>query len=141
MEITDRVLSMLYQYLLSNQHLQLDKTFQIYFKILSIEHSKYKQSQPKKNVQRKLAKLHVGDSTRKYQYKWSIDFPKIEPFINHCLLMCSILALAQLEFFESNKTNKKFLYLALIKSKLEAKQNYAKKLMLQQLNNLFSVTS
>ena len=40
--MTDRLLSMLYQYLLSNQSLELDRTFQIYFKVLSIDHSIYK---------------------------------------------------------------------------------------------------
>ena len=46
LEMTDRVLSMLYQYLLSNQSLELNESFQIYLKILSIEHSKFKATKP-----------------------------------------------------------------------------------------------
>lgn len=47
-EMTDRVLSMLSQYLLSNQSLQVDETFQVYLKILSIEHMEHQQSKPKR---------------------------------------------------------------------------------------------
>ena len=34
-QMTDRVLTMLYQFLLSNQALELNETFQIYLKVLS----------------------------------------------------------------------------------------------------------
>lgn len=40
-EITDRLLSMLSQYLQSNQTLVLNESFQIYLNILCIEHSTY----------------------------------------------------------------------------------------------------
>lgn len=45
-EMTDRVLSMLSQYLLSNQSLQLNSSFQVYLKILSIEHMNQRKLQP-----------------------------------------------------------------------------------------------
>ena len=58
--MTDRVLSMLFQYLLSNQALELNESFQIYLKVLSIEHSKFKAAQPRKNkFVRKTFKTHV----------------------------------------------------------------------------------
>jgi len=44
-EMTDRVLSMLYEYLLSNQSLVLNETFQIYLKILSVDHMAYRRTQ------------------------------------------------------------------------------------------------
>jgi len=44
--MTDRVLSMLAQYLLSNQSLALNETFQVYLKVLSIDHSNYHTSNP-----------------------------------------------------------------------------------------------
>ena len=106
LEMTDRVLSMLYQYLLSNQSLELNESFQIYLKILSIEHSKFNATQP---IQRKRAKrvfkTHVGASTRVYNYKWAIDVPQTSTFIEKCLLTCTILALAQHAFSEDKKIN------------------------------------
>lgn len=47
-EITDRILSMLAQYLLSNQSLTLNDSFQVFVKILSIDHMKYQKSQNKR---------------------------------------------------------------------------------------------
>lgn len=47
-EITDRVLSMLSQYLLSNQSLTLNDSFQVYVKILSVDHMKYQNTQTKR---------------------------------------------------------------------------------------------
>lgn len=47
-EMTDRLLSMLYQFLLSNQSLVLNDTFKVYLKILSIDHMRYHQlNQPR----------------------------------------------------------------------------------------------
>jgi len=45
-EMTDRILSMLSQYLLSNQSLTLNESFQVYLKVLSIDHSNYHASNP-----------------------------------------------------------------------------------------------
>ena len=101
--MTDRVLSMLYQYLLSNQTLELNETFQVYLKILSVEHSKFKATQkPKKNLVKKLSKkVHLGQSNRFYNYNWAIDVPSVGLFANKCLLICVVLALAQHEYFEN----------------------------------------
>ena len=49
-EITDRVLSMLAQYLLSNQSLALNDTFQVYLKILSMDHMDYRKTNPPRYV-------------------------------------------------------------------------------------------
>lgn len=43
-DITDRILSMLSQYLLSNQSLVLNETFEVYIKVLSIHHMKFRQT-------------------------------------------------------------------------------------------------
>ena len=138
--MTDRLLSMLFQYLLSNQALELNESFQIYLKVLSIEHSKFKAAQPRKNkAVKKTFKTHVGNSTRHYSYKWAIDVPPIACFASKCLLTCTILALAQNDFFES-KENKIFTYLTWIISKVKSKQNYAIKLMEKRLETIFSVT-
>lgn len=45
-QMTDRMLTMLWQYLLSNQSLMLNDTFQVYLKILSIDHVRFRQNNP-----------------------------------------------------------------------------------------------
>jgi len=138
--MTDRLLSMLYQYLLSNQNLELNRSFQIYFKILSVEHSKFKKTQPQRTrAIRKRPKIHVGVSGRKFNYKWGIDIPQEEGnFINKCLLLCTIMGLAQMLYYESLKKNKLYQYLSLINSKTVDKKNYAIKLFNNQLKEIFS---
>ena len=112
LEMTDRVLSMLYQYLLSNQSLELNESFQIYLKILSIEHSKFKATKPiqTNRSKRRVFKTHVGASSRVYNYKWAINVPQTGNFFEKCLLTCTILALAQHSLLEDKK-NKLYFYL------------------------------
>lgn len=45
-EITDRILSMLTQFLLSNQSLKLNETFKVFIKILSIDHMEHRKQYP-----------------------------------------------------------------------------------------------
>ena len=132
--MTDRVLSMLYQYLLSYQSLELNETFQVYLKILSVEHSKFKGIQRPKKVVKKIGKkIHLGQSERSYNYPWAIDVPSRGVFINNCLLTCFILALAQHEYFE-NRKNRLFLNLSLLKSSIETKKQYALKILETELS-------
>ena len=75
MEITDRALTMLSQYLVSNQNLELNSTFKVYLKVLSIEHM---QNNPRKRVATKrkfTGRIHVGssDSAVSYNSKWAFD--------------------------------------------------------------------
>ena len=141
MEITDRVLSMLYQYLLSNQSLELNESFQIYLKILSIEHSQFRSLKPiQRNRPKRVFKTHVGETRRLYNYKWGIDVPPLESFFQKCLLTCTILALAQHAFSE-NKKHKLYLYLSKINSVVLSKKNYAIKCFEKELEKLFSCTS
>jgi len=47
-EITNRVLSMLSNYLISNSELRLNETFKVYVKVLSIEHmEEHKRNPPR----------------------------------------------------------------------------------------------
>ena len=141
LEMTDRVLSMLYQYLLSNQSLELNESFQIYLKILSIEHSKFNATKPiqRKLSKRKVVKTHVGETSRVYNYKWAIDVPQTGIFLGKCLLTCTILALAQHAFSEDKKS-KLYLYISKINSVVLTKKNYAIKWMEKELEKLFSCT-
>ena len=52
-QLVDRILAMLYIYLTSHQSLQLDKSFKVYLKILSIPHMKFKAANPRLKVSRK----------------------------------------------------------------------------------------
>jgi len=58
-EVTDRALTMLSQYLISNQNLELNSTFKVYVNILSVEHM---QSGPPRKVLRgrRTQRMHVG---------------------------------------------------------------------------------
>ena len=140
--MTDRVLTMLYQYLLSNQSLELNETFQIYLKVLSIEHSTFNASmKPQKKTAKKPRLQHVGGSKHAYAFKWAVDFPTSNSLLaQKCLLMCTILGLLQHLYYENKKANKQFLSLCRIQSTLSKHKNYATKMMIAQLEKLFSVT-
>jgi len=45
-EMTDRVLTMLSNYLLSNQSLKVNETFKVYLKVLSVDHMKHRAANP-----------------------------------------------------------------------------------------------
>ena len=138
--MTDRLLSMLNQFLLSHQNLELNETFQIYLKILSVEHSKFKASSKPNKKKKRNFKVHVGASERRYNYIWAIDVPQTPHFVNKCLLTCTILALTQHSYFDSDKKDKTFLYLSQLNSSLETKKEYALKILTKQLEKLFQVT-
>ena len=140
--MTDRVLGMLYQYLLSNQALQLNETFQIYCKILSIEHSSFKQQKKPSLRKRKktVGHVHVGNSKRLYRYPWAIDVPSKGQFKGLCLLICTIFGLLQHLYFESEKKNKLYEYISRINGLVQEKKTVAERILLEQLAQLFSVT-
>ena len=76
-EMTDRALTMLSEYLVSNQTLELNSTFKIFLKILSIEHMQ--NAPPRKGLKRKFTgKLHVGaessTSPKAYNPKWAFNY-------------------------------------------------------------------
>jgi len=132
---------MLYQFLLSNQSLELNETFQIYLKVLSIEHSSFNASLTPRKKPRKRPRLHVGNSQRIYNFKWAIDVPSKNKLLEgKCLLTCTILALLQHLSFENQKQNKIFSYVSRIQSSVLSHQNHAVKRMTQELEKLFCVT-
>jgi len=139
-QMTDRVLTMLYQFLLSNQSLELNETFQIYLKVLSIEHSSFNASLKPRKTPIKRPRLHVGNSKHLYRLKWAIDVPSEKMLEGKCLLTCTILALLQHLFFENKKDNKLFTYVSRIQSSVKTHQKFALKLLSEELEKLFSVT-
>lgn len=133
-EMVDRLLSLLNQYLVSNKTLQLNKTFKVYLKILSSEHSKIKKVEKNK-------KIKIGCSETTIRAFWAIDIPPFELYHNACILLTTILALAQHTYFISNGREKKFKYLEKILSKNVKKYKYAKKLFYTELDQMFLETN
>ena len=146
--MTNRLLSMLSQYLTSNQALRLNDSFQIYFKVLSIDHLNYKKTIKKKNLKRTFA-THVGAKASVSMRYWALDPPSVlfhhkekqtlNVFEGKCLLLCTIFALLQHSFFE-NKTNKGYLLMLKLFCKNVYKKSKAHQFLSQELEKLFSVT-
>jgi hypothetical protein len=149
-ELVERVLTMLEQFLVSNQTLKLDNTFKVYLKVLSIDHMSYnkttrKRQHPKKTKEfyQKKKNTHYGARVKplkRYNYFWALDVPDSFPkeplpnvFQNECLLTSTILALSQNQFYKSERKDRKFLHLQYINSVNAAKRTKAGKIMLEEL--------
>jgi len=107
-DIIDQALTMLSQYLVSNQALELNSTFKVYLKVMSIQHMEARnpvRRAPKKRNFR--TRMHVGgESHHNYSAKWAFecDFKKFsitqqEEMNNKCLLISFIFALLKHFFF------------------------------------------
>ena len=154
--MVERILSMLTQFLISNQSLQINESFKIYIKILSINHmqSREKRQHLKrtKTFYQNRKKKHYGGKSdqmkkRKYNFYWALDIPEsflAEPsqnvFKNKCLLVCTVLGLLQHDFFEKKK--KLFSQIENgIKSTNINRQTKAGALILEQINNIIAQTN
>ena len=138
-DMVNLVLSMLNQYLISHKSVRLDKTFKVYLKILSVNHTKLKRVQRPKT---KKLKTTLGCSKQLFQAKWAIDVPQIIDFFkNKCIYLCTVLGLAQHDYFQSNFKDKRYLYMVQINSVLKKKQKHAHQLILKNLEQLLSVVS
>jgi hypothetical protein len=143
-EMIERLLKMLNQFLISNQTLQVNKTFKVYVKVLSIDHMNFKKNQTvKKTPKRKFKGKHYGAKTsnKNGNFFWAIDVPNgtkkhFNVFKDKCLLTCTVLGLAQNEYYKSNRKIKDFIYMQNINSSLLHKQNHACKLILNHLTKL-----
>ena len=67
---------MLSQFLTSNQGLRLNDSFQIYFKLLSIDHINYKKG-IKKKVKKQTFATHVGARASISMRYWGLDPPSV----------------------------------------------------------------
>ena len=136
-DMTDRLLSMLMEYLTSNQNLELNKTFKIYLKVLSVAHMK----QLKKKGRRPIGKLHVGAGAKNPIHYWSLSPPTAHNiFIDKCLIICTIFSLLQHSYFESCQADRRYLKILHSNSRVSALRNAAYKLIENELNALFSIT-
>ena len=150
-DMVDRVLKMLEQFLVSNQSLKLNKTFKVYLKVLSIEHMKFK-NQIKQRIHpkrtQKFYKKHYGARSKtcnKYNYYWALDVPNSYPnrqniFLNKCLLTTTLLGLLQHKYFESKRTDKRFIHIQNINSINHEKQNHAGRILADELEKLLNET-
>lgn len=112
-----RALDMLYRFLISDSriNLELNDTFKIYVHVLSIEHSTYnlrKNKKPQTNYRKKYGgrKKTIGNSN------WSFELPLNtynfqSIFENNCLLIAVVIGVLQNKFYESNKKDKRFVYI------------------------------
>ena len=120
LEMVERILSMLSQYLMSNQSLEINNSFRIYLKILSIDHMLLKTRETRQHKKRTKAFFQSKKKTfgakptkTKFNFMWALDIPNSfhgeeteNCFKNKCLLLCAVLGILQHEFFENK--NKKF---------------------------------
>ena len=159
-EMVQRVLSMLEQFLVSNQSLQLDDTFKVYLKVLSIRHMNQKKITKPKRGQKRTKDFYTNKKKptrqlfgsrikpiKKYNYFWALDVPNSFPnepepnvFKDMCLLSGTILGLLQNKYFKSKRCDKRFLYTQYINSVNKIKQNRAGKILLEEINNLKKLT-
>ena len=153
-DMVERVLKMLEQFLVSNQSLRLNDTFKVYLKILSIEHLKFKANSKQrthpKRTKEFYKKKHFGARNKtlnKYNFFWALDitdsypnepFPNV--FQNKCLLTSCILGLLQHAFFESKRMDKRFIHVQNINSQNKEKQNHAGHILVRELNKLLDTT-
>lgn len=147
-DITDRALTMLSQYLISNQVLELNSSFKVYLKILSIEHMQ--SLPPKRNLRKRkfTGRLHVGGKSldKTFNPRWAFEVPtssfdrdQQNVLYNNCLLICTILGLLQNTFLKSNGCDKRFVNLSNLRSKFKKQRDLAFAILEHELNELFSV--
>ena len=113
--MVERILSMLSQFLISNQSLEIDNSFRIYLKILSIDHMSIKKRETRQHKKqtkeffklRKKKTFGAKTNKAKFNFLWALDIPNSfhgevlqNSFENKCLLLCTILGILQHELFE-----------------------------------------
>jgi hypothetical protein len=145
-EIVDRILGILFQYLNSDQNLdlELNDTFKVYLNVLSVDHVNY-QRQSNRNPQTNRRKKHYGSAKngKKKMTKdaWAIDVPdgyEYHPnaFKNKCLLICIILGLLQNAYFKSDRVDTRYFYASGISYSNKKKQNYAGNILRNELQKM-----
>ena len=119
---------MLSQYLVSNQNLELNSSFKVYLKILSVRHMKNQPIRRIANKRKFTGRIHVGIKTsqRYYSPKWAYEFlmsnftNEQQGFlINKCLLIATILSFLQHSFFQSKGSDSRYLVPCNLKSKVK----------------------
>jgi len=148
-DITDRALTMLAEFLVSNQNLHLNSTFKVYLKILSVAHMNAGiKKQP--NKRKFTGRVHVGGSKKgniSFNPRWAFD-PSISEFSSmqrsflqyKCLLVTTVIALLQHEFFLTEGKDTRFTFLSKLTSKVKKLRDKAFNLLQDELKNLFNVT-
>jgi hypothetical protein len=145
-EVVQRILDMLFRFLLSdsNMNLELNDTFIVYIHILSIDHVNFKLKNPKPKVINRRKKYGSYKNTNN-KFTWGIDIPNgfgdkefSKVFENECFIISVILGHFQNEYHRTNKQDKRILYAQNINSKCKSKNNYAGRLLFKELQLLKS---
>ena len=63
--MVERILSMLNQFLISNQSLEINETFKVYIKILSVEHMSVKAREKTRKHTKRTKETYQGNIKRK----------------------------------------------------------------------------
>ena len=143
-EVVQRVLDMLFRFLISdsNMDLELNDTFIVYIHILSIDHVNFKSRNPKPKVTNTRRKKYGAYKNTNNKFTWGIDIPNgfgdqdCNAFQNECFLISVILGHFLNEYHRTNRQDKRILYTSNINSKCKQKQNYAGRLLLKELQLL-----
>jgi hypothetical protein len=145
-EVVDRILGILYQFLNSDQNmdLELNDTFKVYINVLSVDHVNY-QNKSRRNPQKNYRK-HYGASKKRHNFNWGIDIPEIVEnersiFKNKCFLLCVILGLLQNAYFKSDRSDTRYIYAQGINYSTYQKRNHAKNILLLELKSLIDKLS
>jgi hypothetical protein len=148
-EIVNRILGILFQYLNSDQNLdlELNDTFKVYLNVLSVDHVNY-QRQNTRNPQTNRRKKHYGTKEKSEVKKecWAIDVPngyEYHPnaFKNKCFLLCIILGLLQNAYYKSDRVDTRYFYALGICYTNKKKQNYAGNILRNELQKMISELS
>jgi hypothetical protein len=137
-ETVEILLSSLYRYLISdNQSLQINNAFKIYFHVLSVDHTKFRQ----KKVPLSRTKKHYGCSDEETRYAWAINIPKGYPenpnyFEGKCFFISCILGVLQNNYFATKKKDERYLVAQGINRKSLKEKNKAGLLLHQEYSVL-----
>ena len=156
-EMVEHVLNMLSQYLISNETLKLNKTFKLYLKILSIDRMKFQNYNSNKRKIKRTPNFYLNrkkrigartKATKNFNYYWALDVPNSYPkspendiFKDKCILTSVILGLLQSSYYKSNKLDKRYEKVQYINSTLTSHKNIAGKIILDELQTIFSLTN
>ena len=144
-EVVERLLSILNQFLISdnNLNLEINDTFKIYINVFSVDHVTFKNRNPRTQPPKKKRKHYGSNTNRQYKFSWAIDVPEsyqhyTNIFKNKCFLLCIILGLLQNAYFKSNRVDTRYLHAQGINYLSKKKQNYAGNILKYELEKMIT---
>lgn len=145
-EVVERLLSILNQFLISenNLNLEINDTLKIFITIFSVDHVNYKNQRARLPQENRRKKKHYGSKVgQNHKFRWCIDIPngcEGHPtlFQNKCFLICIILGILQNAYFKSDQQDMRFVYAQGINYGSTKKQTYAGKILKIELEKIIT---